>query len=207
MKKYLAAFGMLIVVALAATQAYAYVVGWLNQSFEVKEPITSKIVSSSKPENGTVYPGEVFTTEVSVTNVSAVTFGMAYDGWVGWNYKDVEGKAQTLRFTLSAQPTPAQKSKGIKLEKANVAPASSYYWGIVTLAIDPTGSGKNYQSYYPYERVNLNGNGTHLLRAGVRASAEIPPGYWEVHFSIDRGEPTVSSTESQPPATPAAKNP
>lgn len=179
-----------LAILVVANTAYAYVASWLNQSLEVKEPIQASILNTTS--TGAIYPGEVFTTTLEVKNIAPNSaYGMAYDGWVGWVWYNVEGREE-MKFPLGSQPA---KNGVLQLEKPEQPVAAAAggmgYYGTVRLDVDPDGAGPGeWRIYTPSQRVDLPAGGTHFVRAVVRSSTQLPPGTWTIYFAVDRGEPS-----------------
>lgn len=191
MKKILVVVFLTLFSALVfATGASAYIVSWLSQPFEVKEPISIKILQAP---TSPMWPGSVFNVDYEITNQADVAYGMSYGGYITYYDSGV-----ILKFQLDKQPTKDKEPNVRLLQKpestvsasggsaAKIPPISS--WGEISFALTING---NTQPYTPYEIVTINPLSTHGLKAKIRPSADLPPGKWEFSLVVDRGEPNL----------------
>lgn len=182
MKKHLSALILAIVSVLVfATGASAYIVGWLSQPFEVREPISIKVLQAPASP---MWPGSIFSIDYEITNQADVAYGMSYGGYI--TYMDVSGK--TLRFQLEKQPTKDKEPNMRLLQKPEETLVGVFpkEWGQISFQLTINGVQR---TYTPYEVVNIDAKARHLLTAKIKPSAELPPGKWEFVLSTDRGEP------------------
>lgn len=192
MKRYLLVALVAVTTLVFATGASAYVVNWIAQPFEVKEPISIKVLQAP---TSPMWPGSVFNVEYEIANQADVAYGMSYGGYI--TYYDF---GVILKFQLDKQPVKDNDPSVRLLQKpeggvtaSNVVttsgstkggpPISS--WGEISFALTVNG---NTQPYMPYEVVTINPQSTHGLKSKIRPAADLPPGKWEFNLVVDRGE-------------------